>query len=137
MAFVPRIVKLLFEVYLRFTAIVHRAAHHPQATRSHSGAAPAARSTCDAATSTHDLDPITIDIAESECELSGTHEAEAAAIPRPVQRGDTAARAERANTTLTRFVDEMYGWIPVAACVALVYVHWRGIPDARLVGLRG
>ena len=132
----PRIVKLLFEVYLHFNLIVHRAAHHPHATRSDQGAAPAARSTCDAATSTADLDPITIDI-ESGRELTGINEAEAAAVPRPVHRGDTAAPERRANTTLVRMVDELYTWLPVVACAAMFYGHWQGNFDARLIGLRG
>ena len=78
-----------------------------------------------------------MEIAGSEHGLTGVDGAEAAATPRPVQRGDTAARGERANTTLTRFVDEIYTWVPVAACVALVYVHLYADPSTKLVGLRG
>ena len=65
------------------------------------------------------------------------NEAEAPSVARSVYCGDTAASGERANNTLTRFVDEMYGWIPVAACVALVYVHLYADPSTKLVGLRG
>lgn len=128
MAFVPRIVKLLFKVYLHFTLIVHRAAHHPHAARSGQGAAPATGSTCDAATSTDDLNPVTIEIAESEHGITAVN---------VVEERNAAAPRERANTTLVRIVDELYTWVPVVACAALFYGHWRGDFDARLIGLRG
>ena len=136
MAFVPHIIKLLFEVYLHYNSIVHRAAH-PHSVRSNQGAAPAARSTCDAATTTDDLDPVIIDVTESEREIRGINEAEAPSVRRSIHRGDTAALRERASSKWARFSDEIWGWVPVVACVALTYAHWRGDFNPRLVGLRG
>ena len=65
------------------------------------------QSTYDAATSIDDLSLVTVDIAESKCEITDINKVEAPYVPRSVYLGDTAALGERANSKWARISDEM------------------------------
>ncbi|MDI1492646.1 MAG: hypothetical protein OHK93_004428 [Ramalina farinacea] len=92
-------------------------AAHPHAALSKQAAAGAAPSTRVATTSTEDQSPATVNAAPSERETTRVN--------------------ARANNTVGRFVDEMWGWVPVVACAAMFYAHLCADPETKLIGLRG
>lgn len=129
----------MLEVYLHFTLIVYKAAHLSTARSDHDAAA-ADPPTRDAATSTADLMPVTVDLTRSASEVSSVNPGlEGRYVPRFVDPADAATPEERARIMRDRkiFGLQVWSWVVVFPFVAVCLNSWRSQPNEPwLVGLR-